>query len=378
MKDKIELSGDELLSKTISFLRFPLIVGVLFIHSYFSGDFVMGGERYISITTSNYPFFSQISYLLSNRILSCLAVPLFFVFSGFLFFAKIEGFDRTIYLQKLSKRIRSLLVPFLFWNLLTLLFFFLAQTFMSSFLSGKNMLLRDYNIIDWLWAFWDASRIGIGLPGFPIDYPLWFIRDLMVVICISPLIYFLIKKLHYFVLIVLSVLWISGYSFHIYGLSMLSIYFFSVGAYFSIYRKNIIEVLKPFFPSSIYLYLLFVAIEIFFYPEYKNWMLYLHNVGMLFGLIAVITTTAHFVSRGTWRDNKLLDNSSFFVYAYHALPLAASIKILFLILRPHSESSLLLIYFASPLITILIGLFFYALFRKYLPSFTTIITGGRK
>ncbi len=85
-------SDKELLSQTISFLRFPLIVGVVLIHSQFIGVVINGVEQ---VETTDYPVFSAVSYLVSN-IFASVAVPLFFFFSGFLFFYAIGGGNLTV------------------------------------------------------------------------------------------------------------------------------------------------------------------------------------------------------------------------------------------------------------------------------------------
>ena len=76
------MTDDVLQSKTIAFLRCPLIVGVVLIHSTF-GKLMIGGE--MQVETGAYPVYEAISYFLS-QILSRIAVRLFFFFSVFVFF----------------------------------------------------------------------------------------------------------------------------------------------------------------------------------------------------------------------------------------------------------------------------------------------------
>lgn len=70
------MTEDVLQSKTIAFLRFPLIVGVVLIHSTF-GKLMIGGE--MQVDPGAYPVYESVSYFLSE-ILSRIAVPLFFLF----------------------------------------------------------------------------------------------------------------------------------------------------------------------------------------------------------------------------------------------------------------------------------------------------------
>ena len=79
--------------------------------------------------------------------------------------------------------------------------------------------------------FWDAKS------GYPLTDPLWFIRDLLVFVIVAPIIYLFLKKLKLMGLSLLyvayqlcqgtdTVLWLEG------------LFFFSFGAYFSIYKKD--------------------------------------------------------------------------------------------------------------------------------------------
>lgn len=368
-----KMSAEELQSKTIYFLRFPLIVGVVFIHTNFS-DVVMNGVRQISFI--NYPLFSHI-FILFSKIIFELCVPLFFFFSGFLFFYKTVDFSKVIYLQKLKSRVRSLLVPYIFWNLIVLLFLFLAQTFLSgSLISGKNKLIADYSLVDWLWSFWDISKVNLYLDNsLPINSPFWFIRDLMVVVLLSPVVYFVLKKMGVYAVIALGLLWIFNPYFYKPGLSMVSFFFFTAGAYFSIHKINFVEVLKPMLGMLTPLYILVVSMALYFVGV--GWWSYLYCASVIVGLLLAITVSAYFIERGKWHLSPFLTNSSFFIYAYHRLPLVFVIKILFKWIHPQAEGTLLLLYLVCPAIVILLGLLIYGLLKQCLPRFTAVISGGR-
>lgn len=71
-------------SKVIKFLRFPLIVGVVLIHSTLSDMMIHGQPLLIG---DDWYFFKTLTKLLSG-IFARVAVPLFFFISGYLFFIK--------------------------------------------------------------------------------------------------------------------------------------------------------------------------------------------------------------------------------------------------------------------------------------------------
>lgn len=246
-------------------------------------------------------------------------------------------------------------------------------------MSGKNKLICDYNITDWLWAFWNTNMInlptGPDLGALPIGYQFWFIRDLMVVMLFSPIVYFLVKKLRQYAVLGLGVLWLFGWWFEVVGFSITALFFFSAGAYFSIHGKNFAEVMKPFLPAIAILYFPMVIVELCFRNEI--WCTYLHSIGILFGILLAITLSAYFLKKGKWHVNYFLSDSSFFIYAYHAMPLIFVIKFFLKSVQSYTDGMILVLYVLCPLVTILVGLAFYYLLKKYLPTFTSIITGSR-
>ena len=115
------------------------------------------------------------------------AVPLFFLLSGYLFFL---GFHWSItkYKKKLLSRISTLLIPFVFWNCLILLLLAIAQELQSfqSFFPGNDKLISTYGMFDYLNALFGFNR-------FPVSYQFWFIRDLVVMILLVPIVQLMLR-----------------------------------------------------------------------------------------------------------------------------------------------------------------------------------------
>ena len=356
---------DELLGKTIAFLRFPLSVAVVLLHSSVIDSLVGGGYN-------GYLFVSGFFYIITQ-----IAVPSFFFFSGFLFFHKMNGFTFCVYTQKLKKRIDTLVIPYVFWNLFVAVLYLMIQTIIPGMMSGKNKLLVDYSISDWLWMFWDTNRIS---PAFtahlPLNGPLWFVRDLIVVVIGTPLVYFLIRRLHICIVIFLGLLWIGDLWVDITGFSSMCLFFFSAGAYFGIKRLSFLMVKRLDVVCLIfYLYIASVFVESLF--QGKPWISYLHNVGVLLGMFSLFNICAYFINKRKLNVNLFPAGSSFFIYAFHIMPLLFMIKLLIRLIQPHSNIELIVLYFVCPLTVVYIGLEFYKLLNKYFPYFMAIITGGR-
>ena len=360
------LSNDDVLSKTIMFLRFPLIVAVVFIHTNLT-DVIINGT--LLVEEGQFPVYDVFRHIVTNE-LARIAVPLFFFISGFLFFYRSE-FSLAVYGMKLKKRVRTLLVPYLFWNIVVLLLFFLTQSFLSSMTSGRNELISDYSLSDWLNVFWNHRE------GMPICYQFWFIRDLMVVILFSPVVYYLIRYSKMLGLIVLSVLWIFDIWFEVPGISITAFFFFSFGAWFSINKRNFTADFRPLLLPSIVLYVIFlIANTLLWYNKVTGYE-FLHHIGIIFGMVAVITLIASGIASGKLAVNPFLAGSSFFVYAYHGMPIALVVKYWIKLLQPVSEVTMVTGYILIPIFMVCVGVGVYAVMRKYLPSFTGLITGGR-
>lgn len=96
----MSLTGEQHISKTINLLRFPLMLLVVCMH--FSG----GGDN----TTLLYCNLMQFGLIYFST-----AVPIYFAISGYLFW---KGNDLFQYKNKIQKRVYSLIIPYLLWNLL--------------------------------------------------------------------------------------------------------------------------------------------------------------------------------------------------------------------------------------------------------------------
>ena len=365
------ISKDDLQSKTIDCLRFPLCVGVVLIHSELF-QLTIGGGKIIQ-HESLFPIYHHFSYLIGS--IANIAVPLFFFISGFLFFYKVDKFSRNIYIYKIKKRAKTLLVPYIFWNLLMLLMVFVSQLLFPDMTSGKKKLIVDYSLYDWLSAFWAISNKGEAA-RVPIDYPLWFIRDLMIVMLCSPLVFFCIKKIRIYCVIILGVLYLFPLWKDVTGLSLTAWFYFIAGAWFSINKKNFVECKKPI---AVYVTLIYIMVLLFltlFMGNLGDNSITFKRISILIGIVCAITLSACYIERGG-RVNTFLSKSCFFIFAYHALVLSTIQRLVIKLLQPQSDLTLVISYLLAPTITICIGLLAYYCLRRWFPNVMPFVTGGR-
>lgn len=351
-----------------NFLRFPLMCGVVFIHARFN-------VSSISIATSGTlqfcvsELYDSISTIISSIICS-VCVPLFYFISGFLFFYATH-FDCNTFFNKLKRRFHSLLIPYIFWNALVLLFYLAAQSIIPSMVGSKSFPLNNFTLLDIIKSFWEVSPDRGA--SMPIAAQFWFIRNLMVTILFSPIIYWCIKKLDFLFILFFMYIWFSGTYPHIPGFGDKSFFFFTCGAYFSI--KNI-SFSRKFSRYTKYLAILWVitliSVCLCMDCVFLKKIYIIIALPTIIGFFSLKPCLLNFISK-----HKNLSKCSFFMFAYHYLPLVLLDRLLLKVFPTHNDVTFLLIYFIPPIIIIVLGYVLYVQLSKYFPRFTAFVSGGR-
>lgn len=369
MLTQVNMGG---VSETINFLRFPLIVLVVFIHAYLGEPIVNStladgnGTLYLGVTKA------------ISLIIARVAVPLFFFISGYLFFYKQQGFTFQLYKSKIKKRVKTLFIPYLAWNIIGIILIFTSQLLMPDFLADKKSLLT-YRWYEYILLFYDTTLIDVNEIGhFPVCNQLWFIRDLMIVTLFSPIIYYCVKRLKLVFILALGVCWFTDLWPMITGFSSVSFLFFSFGAFFSIMKLGFVEIFRrKAFRFVPILYVLLVGMLIAIDKSTPAYYEVYQKFGIITGIISAIILVSFLFERNSIKTNDFLSKSSFFVYAFHSMPLVVITKCAFKLLGPSTEMELLILYFLCPIITILVGLLIYRLMVKHLSGIASVLTGNR-
>ena len=368
MKPTPIIDCEQLQTKVITFLRFPLIICVVLIHTQINSiNGIEGDLKVPNPFNGTFPLYESVLYICA-QILTRIAVPIFFLFSGFLFYYKINGYTTKTYVYKLKSRVQTLLIPYIFWNFLFIVIYNIGGMLFSGF--TKSIIGEGYTVKDWLMTLWNYNNSEC-----PVSYQFWFLRDLMVVVLFSPAIYWLTKKLDYIYPLILCILWITGLWFNVVGFSIDAFFFFSLGAYFSIKNKNFAKKVKSHTLLLSIIYFIFIIIT--FYSRSYDYVVYVRRVCVLFGMAFTIALTTVFIKKRNFRLNTFLSNSSFFIYAYHIIVLPLIRRVLLFIIPCTTEVRATILYFLWSITTIVVGLILYLFLRKWLPKTTAFITGGR-
>lgn len=351
-------------------LRFPLAFMVVLIHCCNISNDTLGVTGPTPISLNEFLQFS-----LSNIVCS-VAVPTFFFISGYLFFLNIGPSFWEAYKVKLKKRIRTLFKPYILWISLSILITVFSICTTSILFDRPIGRLYDYFATNgWIRLYWDSYEwggyyniLGMKLTNTsPALVPFWFIRDLMVSVILSPVIYFLIKNLKGYLIAALIILYIFNIptEYHGLGLNM----WFSIGAYLAIFHIDFIRYCnKARWISYSMSILLFISCLL----VYDN--LLVSSLKLIFTFVGVFTM---FVIAFDIHNSNIaaafrkMKSSTFFVYAFHGFIVTHIHTLLVALTAPIGECNHVVAYIVCPFITVGISLVLYRIGVKISPRIMT-------
>lgn len=201
--------------------------------------------------------------------------------------------------------------------------------------------------------------LGIIMPSSgPVLAPLWFLRDLMVIIFFAPLLYWFLCKMGRILLLLLGGCYLFNIWIPLSGFSVSCTFWFSVGVFFSINRTDIVGwfrrccwVTYPFALFSM-LVLLFLRCTLAG-PE----PLALHLLHVLYVVAAVCSAVS---LAGFWQSSGLpgipswLIRSTFFIYLSHILIREQVLRLFLPLYGSHNYAAQLVAYFLVPLLTVVV------------------------
>ncbi|MCH8314014.1 MAG: hypothetical protein IID17_13630, partial [Nitrospinae bacterium] len=101
-------------------------------------------------------------------------------------------------------------------------------------------------------------------------------------------------------------------------------------------------------------------------------------LGILFGVVAAFCATQYVSEREKLKTMMAtLGSASFFVFAAHQPFLMVLKKIIYKILSPNNDLLVLFLYFAIPVVVIVVCLYTYKYLARYMPFLASILSGGR-
>jgi surface polysaccharide O-acyltransferase-like enzyme len=339
-----------------------LIVFVVFIHNTPEEINFHGNVDILEIPL----YVDKIRELISG-IIARVAVPMFFLISGLLIYTKENDF-----LTVLKKKCRTILVPYIIWQVLYLLWAFVVQNnpIRESFAAPEDRLL-NYSALDWLEAFFGNFTDEPGLTRTPYDYPLWFLRDLFILDLFFIPIKKIIDKFPIGILIMVAALWVSEIQLWI--VSPEALLYFVLGYYiikYNIGEKNINKIKKI---DIGIIYLLTISMELFLEGKFVA----IHKINIITGIMFFISISSYIIeNRKLYNKLAYLGRHEFMIFAFHAWVLQYVIKILYIII-PMKGILILFEYFCAVLFTVVLCIISGIILNKTMPKLYKILTGGR-
>lgn len=334
------------ISKKITLLNFILSVIILIYHSKCDKAMSYESEDFILQLSTIITFFGH-----------C-AVPTFFMLSAFLFY---RNFSIDNFHDKLKKRFKTLCIPYLFWNLFYCILF--TSFHYIPIIRNSTNTTTEFNLTENLY--------GILMSQYT---PLWFVRNLIVYVVFSPVIFYLIKNRITGIVVIITTILINLFGIEF---SYKSVFYwfpiYIVGAYLGKHYSEII--MTKSFRSKQILVICFITFTLSFLILYFTNSSYSYFIYRLVSPIGLWILLDYLINYG---KIKMKDTYtySFFIYVNHFFILTALQRIITNMLGSNN-----IVYGINYLIVPILVLFILItlgkLFKRNFSKFYYMSTGGR-
>lgn len=328
-------------SRKISIISFILFIGVMIIHTY--------NLEVYGIETQNGGMIAAFEVFI-NKLANGVCVPYFFVISGFLFF---RNFDMKMLSAKYRTRSKSILIPYIVWN--TIYYLFFACITRLPYLSGvlNTSSETELGIAAYLRYIWEGY------------YIFWFLRVLIWMILLTPVLYVLLKRRKYYwpeIILVILILIALNKTFLPHNLVNA---YYVIGAYIGInfsklpdkYDKRISVAAAVMFPILLAMGGIFAGNIIY---------------NCIFIAVSWLVLDLFKMSK----EVKWWMKCTFFYYCAHDM-LLESIEKVILIVFGRSPAMALLDFIAAPALTLLVLIGAAGVLRKFIRPVWKLLSGDR-
>jgi surface polysaccharide O-acyltransferase-like enzyme len=315
-------------------------MGVISIHAYNLS--VYGLENAGSFVTYFEKYF--------NKLAGGICVPFFFVIAGFLFF---RNFDMSLLRNKYKSRCKSVLIPYLVWNTLYFLLFeiLLQQPLLKKFINYERV--TEGSFAGYIKYLWDGY------------YTFWFLRVLMALVLIAPILQIVLKSGKYHIPEILLIILVVLQCFNIIsGVGILNIYYF-LGAYIGINHRDLLDYSSGRLQAAS---LVTAIVCLLLVPYFAG--------NSLYNLIFIVSCWYAINLVHTEREVPWWMKCTFFFYCGHDIILETIEKI---ILIAFGKSTLMAFvdYIFSPILTMLVLIAAAYILRRYIKPVWMVLNGGR-
>ena len=340
-------------SSRINLMRIVLISGIVFVH--------------VPYDPANSPFLGTYGMIDWLRVflgdsLFRVGVPCLSAISGYLLFRK-GGFD---YARTLRSKASTILLPFLLWNLSFLAFVALAQSRGMGFGYLPDVLHASPR---------ELASFAFAVEAWPINLPLYFLRDLLLCLILSPLLAFLMRRYPRATLLVFllyAVLPLPNLIF----LKKSILFGFSVGIGVALHKVDLAAIDRHARAILFVVLSATVLLSAGLYltgPEFPLWLDMTRSLIALTGILGSWALSALLVQ--TWVGQRLSRGGglSFWIFCGH-YPL---LIVLWMIWNRIGSADYPLFYALAPVLAISILVATHALAQAFFPRLHALLTGNR-
>ena len=346
----------------LDWLRLPLALCVVFIHNY--------GTRvadYANLCAN--PFSAESIYdivrIFCSKVFPGFAVPTFFLISGYLFFLTMPRWNWQQYREKLRRRLFTLLIPYLGWNLFHCLH--LSWPTLMQIANGQagwSRLMALWSHLGGWSMFWDGhvgqstvNFLGVEMPFTgPVLAPLWFVRDLMVIVLFAPLIYGLLRRCGKWLLPFLAACFLCNIWMPWHGTSIACTFWFSWGAYLATEGADLVDTMRKYRVCAYTVALLTLPLLLYLRcvipPPENVWVQMIGRLYIIASSVSVVSLAGAIDRRGWLRCPDWLAKSTFFIYCSHIFVRKQVLRPFVPIVRSGSYPQRLVVYLLVPVLTV--------------------------
>lgn len=317
-------------------------------------------------TIVNYPGASEwvrVFSIFFQRVITPVAVPLFFVISGAMYF---RDYEPQKYVSKTKKRVMTLMVPFLLWNTINMLFNIVATLWFSEYFIGR--IPFEFTP----WSFF------VSIFHYEHNLPFWFVFALIIFSLCAPVFDLLLRRIWIGVGVIVALAVLAGFGIGIpepFFFDRTSIVYYMTGALIGRYFFKWFST-KHSVKQSIFAVAMVVLSWIYWF---------LINYDMIPHYLGVDVVVLLMFCYGVWVGIDLVVDRitkrrhmehSFWVYAMHNNCGSVVTKLLFFVL-PKTDVFVVVNYICTIAITLVMIEVICRVIMRVSPTVAVALSGGR-
>lgn len=318
-----------------------------------------------------------IRYIIATG-LGQLAVPLFYMISGYLFFLNVNNLSDIQ--KKMRKRVKTLVIPFIIAAIHVPFFYIIIEFIpgISNHINADPMLsqlssLSFRQIISSL--FFDAGN------GGPWAFHLWFLRDLIIIVFFAPVWYSLIKIFREWLILILVICYYCFPNLNsIYVNTLFPVFNFVYGLIWFLVGHFYLDKMSAFKGKWIPFCFILLSIYDALYPSEESWAYFLRFVIYLLGCISIWVLYDNIIPQSfSLVDNQYLNIAcgyTCFLYLYHDPELHLFVKGIPLLFGD-SWCIYTLMFLITPIFYTILFILLGQRLKKHCQGIYSVLTGGR-